>query len=171
VALGERPPVVWEKDSTRIDVGQSYRVVRPEEDAESRYQTICEVSGDASLLDTLIGRLAPHGEIVLAGFYQQTLQFAFPPAFMRQARIRVAAEWERRDLESVYQMICDGALCLDGLITHRQSAQEANTAYSTAFQDPACLKMILDWKHLQGGCGIDEDDFNGPAKDAYSRHH
>ena len=51
-----------------------------------------------SLLDPLIGRLAPGGEIVLAGFYSEPLSFAFPPAFMREARIRVAAEWQPPDL-------------------------------------------------------------------------
>ena len=44
----------------------------------------------------LIARLAPGGEIVLAGFYDTPLSFAFPPAFMREARIRIAAEWRAR---------------------------------------------------------------------------
>ncbi len=48
----------------------------------------------ADILDTLIARLAPGGEIVLAGFYSQPLSFAFPPAFMREARLRVAARVE-----------------------------------------------------------------------------
>ena len=46
----------------------------------------------ASLIDTLIGRLAKGGEIALAGFYESPLSFAFPPAFMREARLRIAAE-------------------------------------------------------------------------------
>ena len=39
-----------------------------------------------------------------------------------------------------------GALSLDGLITHEVPAAEAPTAYTTAFEDPACLKMILNWE-------------------------
>lgn len=31
------------------------------------------------------------------------------------------------------------------LITHQQSAETASSAYDTAFTDPACLKMILNW--------------------------
>jgi bacteriochlorophyllide a dehydrogenase len=31
------------------------------------------------------------------------------------------------------------------LITHRALAADAVVAYATAFTDPACLKMILDW--------------------------
>ena len=37
-------------------------------------------------------------------------------------------------------------LSLDALITHRAPAQDADAAYRTAFNDPACLKMILDWR-------------------------
>jgi 3-hydroxyethyl bacteriochlorophyllide a dehydrogenase len=42
-----------------------------------------------------------------------------------------------------------GRLSLDGLITHRHPAAEADAAYRTAFGDPACLKMILDWRNVQ----------------------
>jgi 3-hydroxyethyl bacteriochlorophyllide a dehydrogenase len=28
-------------------------------------------------------------------------------------------------------------------------AQEANRAYETAFTDPSCLKMVLDWSSCQ----------------------
>jgi 3-hydroxyethyl bacteriochlorophyllide a dehydrogenase len=40
-------------------------------------------------------------------------------------------------------------LSLDGLITHRSEAQAADDAYRTAFGDPSCLKMVLDWRQLQ----------------------
>jgi 3-hydroxyethyl bacteriochlorophyllide a dehydrogenase len=104
------------------------------------------VSGDATLLDTLVARLAPGGEIVLAGFYEERLSFAFPPAFMREARLRVAAQWQPQDLAAVKDLVGSGALALDGLITHRSAALEADSAYRTAFGNPACLKMVLDWR-------------------------
>ena len=44
------------------------------------------------ILNTLIGRLAPGGEVVLGRLLQQDLGFAFAPAFMREAQIRVAAQ-------------------------------------------------------------------------------
>jgi 3-hydroxyethyl bacteriochlorophyllide a dehydrogenase len=107
---------------------------------------VCDVSGDAGILDALLGRLAPGGEIVLAGFYSDRLGFDFPVAFMREARLRVAAEWRPHDLAAVKAMAEDGRLSLDGLITHRHAAREAEQAYRTAFGDPACLKMIIDWR-------------------------
>ena len=68
-------------------------MIDPEHDLRRDYRSIYDVSGDPGLLDSLIGRIAPGGEIVLAGFYSEPLSFAFAPAFMREARICVAAEW------------------------------------------------------------------------------
>jgi 3-hydroxyethyl bacteriochlorophyllide a dehydrogenase len=138
-------PVVWERDAARAEGATGYRVLRPEDDPRRDYRVIVDVSGDAGLLDELVGRLAPGGEIVLAGFYSQRLSFAFPPAFMREARLRAAAEWKRADMLATCALIESGALSLDGLITHRAAALDAERAYRTAFGDAACLKMILDW--------------------------
>lgn len=146
LALGREAPLVWERNLERHDGARGYRVATPDEDPQTRFHTIYDVSGDGRLLDTLIGRLAPRGEIVLAGFYTDPLSFAFPPAFMKEARIRIAAEWQPGDLAGVKQLIADRRLSLDGLITHRHDATDAVAAYRTAFTDPHCLKMILDWR-------------------------
>ncbi len=139
-------PTVWERDPSRFDGAGDYDVIDPEADERRDYRVICDVSGDSTLLDTLIARLAPGGEIVLAGFYAEPLSFAFPPAFMREARMRVAAEWREADLIAVKQHVESGRLSLDGLITHRRDASQADAAYRTAFSDPNCLKMVLDWR-------------------------
>jgi 3-hydroxyethyl bacteriochlorophyllide a dehydrogenase len=120
--------------------------VHPDADLRRDYRAIYDVSGDSTLLDTLIARLAHGGEVVLAGFYSEPLSFGFPAAFMREARFRVAAEWRETDMVAVKELIDSGRLNLDGLITHRQDASSAASAYRTAFNDPACLKMILDWR-------------------------
>ena len=145
-ALADSAPTVWEKNPGRAAGASGYTVVSPDADLRRDYRTICDVSGDSGLLDTLIGHLAPGGEIVLAGFYSEPLSFAFAPAFMREARIRIAAEWRDTDVPAVKQLIESGALNLDGLITHRQEATDAAAAYRTAFTDPSCLKMVLDWR-------------------------
>jgi 3-hydroxyethyl bacteriochlorophyllide a dehydrogenase len=146
VALGGPPPVVWESNPSRRDGADGYQVMDPDNDPRRDYRVIHDVSGDPHLLDTLIGRLVHGGEIVLAGFYAEKLAFSFAPAFMREARIRVAAEWREADLTVVTTLIDAGRLSLGGLITHRNVAAEAPSAYRTAFSDPACLKMILDWR-------------------------
>ena len=146
VLAGGEPPVVWESNPTRAAGAEGYPVLHPDADPRRNYRSIYDVSGDAGLLDTLVGRLTPGGEIVLAGFYSERLSFAFPPAFMREARLRIAAQWQDEDLRAVRDLAQQGRLSLDGLITHRQEAAQAADAYRTAFTDPACLKMILDWR-------------------------
>lgn len=150
VALGDgKTPVVWEIDPARAESDTGYDVVHPDEDSRRDYRAIYDVSGNGGLLDELISRLASGGEITLAGFYSEPLQFSFPPAFIRRARLRVAAEWRSEDLEAVKRLAETGELSLDGLITDRMRADQADAAYRAAFNDPACLKMILDWSSLQ----------------------
>jgi 3-hydroxyethyl bacteriochlorophyllide a dehydrogenase len=139
-------PVVWETNPVRCGGATGYAVLAPDDDPRRDYRAIYDVSGDATLLDRLIARLAPRGEVVLAGFYSQPLAFAFPPAFMREARIRVAAEWAPADLAAVQGLLAAGRLDLGGLVTHRADPRDAAAAYRTAFDDPACLKMVLDWR-------------------------
>jgi 3-hydroxyethyl bacteriochlorophyllide a dehydrogenase len=147
LALGAEPPVVWETQPRRMQGAVGYDVIHPDDDTRRDYRCICDVSGDAGLLDTLIGRLARGGEIVLAGFYSKPLTFDFPPAFMRELRMRIATEFQPSDLAAVRACLADGRLSLDGLITHRAPAEDAAVAYRTAFEDVDCLKMVLNWRH------------------------
>jgi len=145
VAIGGTP-TVWELDAGRAEGGEGYQVLHPDEDSRRDYRAIYDVSGDSEILDTLVARLAPMGEIVLAGFYSERVGFTFPPAFMKEARIRIAAEWKAPDLLAIRDHLEAGRLSLGGLITHRAVATDAASAYGTAFADPGCLKMILDWR-------------------------
>lgn len=146
IAAGAPAPTVWEIDPARQSGGQGYQVLHPDADARRDYTSVYDASGNADVLGDLIGRIAKGGEIVLAGFYAAPISFAFPPAFMKEARFRVAAEWTRDDLTATRALVESGSLSLGGLITHRAKAAEAPAAYEQAFSDGDCLKMILDWK-------------------------
>ena len=145
--LAGAKPVVWDTNPARRTGAVGYEVIDPSDDSRRNYKCVCDVSGVGSLLDDLISRLAPGGEVVLAGFYDAPLSFVFPPAFMREARIRIAAQWSPPDLAAVIALAGEGRLSLDGLITHHHYATQADAAYRTAFGDADCLKMVLDWKH------------------------
>jgi bacteriochlorophyllide a dehydrogenase len=148
IAGGGAPPVVWERNRVRRVGGLGYEVIDPVDDARRDYACICDVSGDADLIDTLIQHLAPGGEIILAGFYASRIGFAFAPAFMREARLRIAAQWQPADLLAARDLIQSRRLSLDGLVTHVEDASDAHGAYTTAFNDAECLKMIIDWRGL-----------------------
>ena len=146
VSLGGDAPVIWEKEALHSTNPDGFRVVKPEEDEGSRYECIMDLSGDASLLDQLIRSLEPGGEIVLAGFYSKPISFAFPPAFMKEARLRIAAEWQQNDLKAIRDLVEVKQLSLTGLVSHRSTVNCAIEAYKTAFENPECMKMVLNWK-------------------------
>ncbi|MFN4129962.1 MAG: chlorophyll synthesis pathway protein BchC, partial [Paracoccaceae bacterium] len=145
MAAGAPAPTVWEVNPARREGGTGYQVIDPADDTRRDYKAIYDASGAKGLLDQLVMRLARGGEVVLAGFYTDPVSFAFPPAFMKEARFRIASEWTADDLTATRALIESGALSLAGLITHTRPAADATEAYKQAFEDAACLKMILDW--------------------------
>ncbi len=148
IAAGAPAPVVWEIDPSRRAGAEGYDVIDPAEDSRRDYMSVYDASGSVEVLNDLVARLGKGGEIVLAGFYSTAISFAFPPAFMKEARFRVAAEWTHGDLAATRALVEGGLLSLDGLITHQMSHREARAAYTQAFSDPDCLKMILNWKDV-----------------------
>ena len=146
LALGGEAPTVWETNPDRCGGATGYEAVHPEADERNDYRAIYDASGDSNIVDTLVGRMAKGGEIVLAGFYSDRVSFSFPAAFMKEARLRIAAEWQADDIAQTHDLIETGQLDLAGLVTDRRPASDATEAYPQAFDDPACLKMVLDWR-------------------------
>ena len=146
VAAGKPAPVVWETQAVRQSGALGYGVIHPDDDARKDYRCICDVSGDSGILNRVIPKMVPGGEVVLAGFYKQDLSFSYAMAFMREASIRVAAQWKKHDLDAVVAMFHNGSLPLEGLITHFETPQRAQQAYEVAFGNPQCLKMVIDWR-------------------------
>ncbi len=147
VAQGQSP-TVWEIAPERMDGAAGYTVTTAEADERRDYKSIYDCSGDSDIIDPLVMRMAPGGEIVLVGFYAAPLHFNFAPAFRREMRMRIATEFQPQDLADVIAMVSDGKLSLDGLVTNRVPANDAATAYGEAFTDPSCLKMVFDWRDV-----------------------
>ena len=146
IAAGAPPPIVWDNKECRRQGAHGYQVIAPKDDPGGKYRTIYDASGYSDGIDTLIGKLARGGEIVLAGFYANRLSFGFAAAFQAEMRMRVAAEWAPEDLAATRALVDGGALDLAGLLTDIRPASEAEKAYPAALLDPECLKMALDWR-------------------------
>ncbi len=147
ILAGEKPPIVWETNLLRHAGAVGYEVVLPDYDERSDYDCIFDVSGDSGILDKLIGRVRKGGEIVLAGFYPERLSFGFPQAFLKEVSMRVAAEFLPEDVATTKLLIEDGSLSFDGLVSDVLPVKKAIDAYNTAFNEPECLKMVLDWRN------------------------
>ena len=144
IAAGGKAPTVWEINEDRQAGATGYDVIHPDADDRRDYGCIYDASGVSSLLDTMVGPPCQGRRDRAGRVLPEPLQFSFPPAFLREARFRIAAEWTREDLVATRDLIDHGALSLSGLITHTVQAEQAESAYQTAFEDPACLKMILE---------------------------
>jgi 3-hydroxyethyl bacteriochlorophyllide a dehydrogenase len=149
IATGGPAPVVWETNAARRDGASGYAVISPDGAAASAsagFAGIIDASGDPEIIDKAISRLSPRGEVILAGFYKENLSFRFAPAFMKEASIRISAEFDSADMAGVLALVASGALSLSGLVSHTKPASDAAQAYEQAFDDPTCLKMVLDWR-------------------------
>lgn len=145
---GGRRPTVWEINPARMSGAEGYQVIRPDQDDRRDYRSIYDASGDPAILDQAVAHMGHGGEVVLAGFYSEPLSFNFAPAFRREARFRIATEFQPDDLAAVIAQVGSGRLSLEGLVTNRVPAAEAPSAYGMAFSDPACLKMVFDWRDI-----------------------
>jgi len=149
IIAGGKPPTVWEIDKKRVSGASGYEVMHPDNDTRKDYSCVYDASGRSDLLDDWIGHCAVGAEIVLAGFYADRINFAFPQAFMKEIKLRISAEWKQADMRAVNSMVDEGHLSLDELITNRAHAENAAWAYRKAFEDESCSKMVLDWGNLQ----------------------
>ncbi|MFK7994729.1 MAG: chlorophyll synthesis pathway protein BchC [Granulosicoccus sp.] len=146
IALGGQAPLVWELDPQRRTGSTGYDVIAPADDEADPRRHIIDVSGACGdHFNQLITKLAKGGRLTLGGFYSEPVNFDFAPAFMREITVGIAAEWAPDDLSLVLALLNAGALSLDGLVSHRCSFDQAQAAYPQAFDDPACLKLILNW--------------------------
>ncbi|MEI2387875.1 chlorophyll synthesis pathway protein BchC [Breoghania sp. JC706] len=147
IALGHKPPRVLETSADRRKGADGYEAVdAASESAGAPCACIIDASGNPAAIDGAIARLARGGELVLAGFYGERVGFAFAPAFMREISISLASEFKPNDIHAVLALVASGRLSLKGLITHSARPADAEAAYRTAFGDPACLKMVIDWR-------------------------
>jgi len=146
VALGQSP-LVLETNPARRGGADGYKVVDPDaQGSQKGHGCVIDASGDQGAIDGAIAGLGRGGILVLAGFYGARVDFAFPAAFMREISIALSAEFRPDDMQAVLQLVTSGRLSLKGLITHHAHPADAAAAYQTAFCDPACLKMVIDWR-------------------------
>lgn len=106
--------------------------------------TIIEATGSMAALADALPALAEGGTVLLLGYYDE-LRLPYMPLFLKQARLLTAREWAPGDLVRCRDMIADSTLDLRGLITHTLPVAQVSAAYQTALNDPACLKLLLEW--------------------------
>ena len=85
---------------------------------------------------------------LIADVVHSALSFDFAPAFLKEAKLRVSAQWTPSDLDEANKFFAENKLDFKDLISHKVSVDSISQAYETAFNDSSCLKMIINWKGL-----------------------
>lgn len=106
---------------------------------------IVEATGSMEALAGALPALAVGGTILLLGYYD-SLVVPYMPLFLKEARLLTAREWRSGDLVRSRDMLATGAINGAALLTHRRPIGQVAAAYATAFDDPECLKLVLDWQ-------------------------
>jgi 3-hydroxyethyl bacteriochlorophyllide a dehydrogenase len=138
-------PLVWEALAARRAQATPYPLVAPGTAPETPAARIIDASGDPGIIDQVVPVVSRGAQVVLAGFYSRPVTFQYPPAFIKEIGVQIAAEFRPEHLSAVADLAVGGALDLDGIITHVESPSQVRSAYERAFTDPECVKLILDW--------------------------
>lgn len=113
----------------------------------SSMDVIVEATGSMKALSSALPMLADHGRVLLLGYYE-ALNLPYAPLFMREAQLLVAREWRHGpegDLPRARDILAKNEISLDGLLTHRVPLDRIQAAYRLAFEEPDCLKVVLEW--------------------------
>lgn len=154
---------VADRIDLRLKMSQADRIINVDEEALEEALTgekvnlLIEATGSMSALSSALPLLADHGRVLLLGYYEH-IDIPYAPVFMREAQILVGREWTfgpHGDLPRIRDMIACGDLNVDGLLTHHVPLERIQAAYRLAFEDPACLKVVVEWPNGDG-----EEDIN-----------
>jgi bacteriochlorophyllide a dehydrogenase len=146
VAVADRVPV-------RLGVAQADQVIDVTRESldeaigEANINVLIEATGSMTALAGGLPLLANHGRVLLLGYYDH-INIPYAPVFMREAQVLVAREWQfgpDGDLPRARDMIASGELDVRGLLTHRVPLDRIQAAYRLAFEDPSCLKLVVEW--------------------------
>ena len=144
IASGGEPPVVWESNSERAQGAVGYAVTSSDADARKDYRTIFDVSGDPAILDSLVQARARRRDRARGFLRSLELQLSSGlharsphPGGGDLARWRSGQDREARR--------GGNALARRSPYASKRPRADASSAYPIAFDDPTCLKMVLDW--------------------------
>ena len=103
-------------------------------------------TGVMSAIETGLRFLKFHGKVIFGGYYQR-MNIDYSQAFEKELSFVAARQWAKGDLLRVKELIKANKLQAKKIFTHSRAVDiDLAEAYHQAFNDPDCLKMVLNWK-------------------------
>lgn len=106
---------------------------------------VLECSGSMTALEESLSVLKMRGTVVLGGYYER-IDMSYAQPFMKELTFLAAKQWALGDLERVRALMASKAIDFKKIFTHYCSLDEAVDAYYTAFSNPDCVKMVVNWQ-------------------------
>jgi len=140
---------VSDRSAARLAASAADQIIYVESESaaaalEAPVDILIEAAGSMAALTDALARLANGGTILLLGYYQK-IDLPYMPLFLKEARLLTAKEWAPGDLQRCRDLMLEGALDVAPLLTHALPISEIERAYDTALNQPACLKLFLEW--------------------------
>ncbi len=114
--------------------------------AGNEFDILIDSTGVMSAIETGLRFLKFHGKVIFGGYYQR-MNIDYSQAFEKELSFVAARQWAKGDLLRVKELIKDNKLQARKIFTHSRSVNtDLTEAYHQAFNNPDCLKMVLNWK-------------------------
>ncbi len=108
------------------------------------FDVLIDATGKMEAITPFLMSIQKGGRVVLLGYYD-AVHLPYMPVFLRELTLVASKEWAAGDLARARDLIAAGALEVDSLITHRLGVDQAPHAFDIAFNDPACVKLVMAW--------------------------
>jgi 3-hydroxyethyl bacteriochlorophyllide a dehydrogenase len=143
---------VLDKVQSRLRMAVADEIVSPAPPppgppAPGKYDVLIDATGKMDAIAPRLMQVKKGGRVVLLGYYDK-VELPYMPIFLRELTLAASKEWATGDLARARDAIAAGEVDVRPLITHCMDAGDAPKAFEIAFNDPDCVKMILDWKKI-----------------------
>jgi 2-desacetyl-2-hydroxyethyl bacteriochlorophyllide A dehydrogenase len=129
-------------NSKRDDVVQAAREWAPE-----GVQVIADTVGSIATIESLYPVTRHAGHIVSAGFYGPHGSIDIQKMRDRELTLHAPAGWSQARMDATLQLLADGVLTTEHLITHRFPASRAAEAFELILsRSEPFLGVVLDWE-------------------------
>ena len=140
---------VTDKVAARLSLSQADVIIDmnepPAEFGRAQFDVLIDATGKMDAIAPLLMNVRKGGRVVLLGYYDK-ITLPYQPIFLRELTLASSSQWAPGDLARARDAIASGAVDVLPLLTHRMDAASARAAFDMAFDDPACVKMILEWE-------------------------
>ena len=103
-----------------------------------------EVSGTQAGLDLAVAALGARGRLVAVGIHAEPRQVDMKRVFWKELQILGARVYERTDFTAAVELLAQGAIPVDALVSTTDALADAPAAFESLAQGGRVMKVLLD---------------------------